>query len=110
MAVKKGGPQKEGPGFGSNMIILITNVVHKIGIPGSLIVLLIFLILCKSSDAQKEEIIDKWILFKNNDNCQVFAISCIVFSFIIYIVELYVFRRIRKLDTDEIKRLQKKIK
>jgi hypothetical protein len=86
----------------SSSIMLLTNVIHKIGIPGGLLLVIIYLIIFSATLQQKQQLIDKWLLFKNNDNSQVFTYSVIIFAIIIYCIEMYTFHRIRKIDRTEI--------
>lgn len=89
----------------SGLVQMITNVVSSVGIPGALVVFGIFFITTFSTSAQKAEIIDKWVLFKNNSNSQAVTISVIIFAVVIYILEAIAFYKIRQLDREEIRRL-----
>ncbi|MEZ2337048.1 hypothetical protein AB6735_15495 [Mucilaginibacter sp. RCC_168] len=86
-------------------LMLCTNIVSKIGIPGFLVISFVSYLFAFTSSNQKTEIVDKWILFKNNNYNQELTILVVIFAIVLYSIEAYAFYRIRKLDQDEIARL-----
>lgn len=83
----------------------MSDVVTRIGLPGFIVVFIAGFVTVYSSDKQKEDIINRWILFNNNSSIQSFTILVICLAVTVYIVEAYTFAKIRKLDREEINRL-----
>jgi len=89
----------------SEVLLLCTDIVSRVGIPGFLVIAIVSFTIFFSSKDQKEQLIDRWLLLNNNSNLQTLTICVIVFSIIIYGILYYTFKRIRKLDREEIDRL-----
>jgi hypothetical protein len=97
---------KQTTNYGTGSFLLMcTNIVSKIGIPGFLVISFVTYIYMFTSSTQKEEIVDKWILLKNNNYNQELTIVITFFAILLYAIEAYAFYRIRKLDQEEIERL-----
>lgn len=92
------------PWYGQ-FILLCSDIIYRIGLSGFIVTSIVAFIYSFATQRQKEEIIDKWLLFKNNSPSEAFHIILIICALIIYIFEAYFFFKIRRLDRDEIKRL-----
>lgn len=101
------GKSKSGNSDISGFMLTCTDIMSRVGMPGFLMIAIITCTIFFSNSTQKEEMIDKWLLFNNNPNSNTFAISVIVFAVLIYIVQAYTFFKLRALDKAEIDRLSK---
>jgi hypothetical protein len=91
--------------FGSMFLLTCTDIVSRVGLPGFLMIAFVTFVFSFSSSRQKEEIIDKWVLFNNNTNSQTFAYTVVIFAVIIYLILTHTFIKLRALDRAEIDRL-----
>lgn len=89
----------------TNIISLLSTVIHTIGILGTIVLVIVYLILFKSSNEQQQEIIDKWILLKADCIDQNFGVKIILLLVVLFIIQQYYYSKKRKLDEMEIERL-----
>jgi hypothetical protein len=89
----------------TSFALLISNIIHTIGILGTVVLVLIYLILFRSTENQQHEIVDKWILLKADCAGQNFGIKLILLLAAMFIIQQYYYVKKRKLDRLEIDRL-----
>lgn len=89
------------------LLIVITNIIHAIGIPGAIVAFFMFIILVWGTPDQKREIIDNWVLFKTACQNQMSAIIVVFATAIVMILQYTYFHNRKKLDKLEIERLSK---
>lgn len=97
--------KRRSPKSSTDFWLIATDTVARVGVPGFLVIFICFFVVSFASAEQKKEIIDRWVLLKNNSGNQLFTITVIIFAVVIYILEAITFSKLRKLDKAEIDRL-----
>lgn len=92
----------------TSFVMLITSVIHTIGVLGAVVAVVLYLILFKATLAQQQELVDRWILLKTDCQQQAFGVKLVLVLAAMFAVQQFYYTKKRRLDLQEIDRLKGK--